>query len=38
LGSFPKGEFKEVVFDKTGVVEVECAIHPEMYIEVTVLD
>lgn len=38
LGSFPKGEFKEVVFDKPGVVEVECAIHPEMYMEVTVLE
>jgi plastocyanin len=38
LGSFPQGEFKDVVFDKTGVVEVECAIHPEMYMEVTVLE
>ena len=38
LGSFPKGEFKEVIFNKPGVVEVECAIHPEMYMEVTVLE
>ena len=38
LGSFPQGEFKDVVFDKSGVVEVECAIHPEMYMEVTVLE
>lgn len=37
LGSFPKGEYKDVVFDKSGVVEVECAIHPQMYLEVTVL-
>lgn len=36
LGSFPKGEFKPVVFDKAGVVEIECAIHPQMYLEVTV--
>jgi plastocyanin len=36
LGSFPKGQSKTVVFDKPGMVEVECAIHPEMYLEVTV--
>ncbi len=36
LGSFPKGQSKTVVFDKPGLVEVECAIHPEMYMEVTV--
>jgi plastocyanin len=36
LGSFPKGEFKPVIFDKPGTVEVECAIHPQMYLEVTV--
>ena len=36
LGSFPKGQSKTVVFDKPGVAEVECAIHPEMYMEVTV--
>jgi plastocyanin len=36
LGSFPKGDSKSVTFDKPGVVEVECAIHPEMYMEVTV--
>lgn len=36
LGSFPKGESKTVIFDKTGMAEVECAIHPEMYMEVTV--
>ena len=36
LGSYPKGEQKPVVFDKAGVVEVECAIHPQMYLEVEV--
>jgi plastocyanin len=37
LGSFPKGQFKTVVFDKAGKVNVECAIHPDMHmvIEVT---
>lgn len=36
LGSYPKGKFKSVTFDKSGTVEVECAIHPtmEMTIEV----
>ena len=36
LGSFPKGESKTVTFDKAGMAEVECAIHPEMYMEVTI--
>ena len=36
LGSFPKGQSKTVTFDKAGMAEVECAIHPEMYMEVTV--
>ncbi|MCF6211431.1 MAG: methylamine utilization protein [Gammaproteobacteria bacterium] len=36
LGSFPKGKSKTVTFDRAGMAEVECAIHPEMYIEVTV--
>ncbi len=36
LGSFPQGQSKTVTFDKAGTVEVECAIHPEMYMEVTV--
>ncbi|NOX43504.1 MAG: methylamine utilization protein [Gammaproteobacteria bacterium] len=36
LGSFPKGDSKTVTFDKAGMIEVECAIHPEMYMEVTV--
>jgi plastocyanin len=36
LGSFPKGQSKTVKFDKAGVVEIECAIHPEMFMEVTI--
>ena len=36
LGSFPKGESKTVTFDKPGVIEIECAIHPEMYLLLTV--
>ena len=36
LGSFLKGQSKTVNFDQPGKVEVECAIHPEMYMEVTV--
>lgn len=36
LGSYPKGEFKTVEFDQIGVVEVECAIHPDMKMEVVV--
>ena len=32
LGSFPKGESKSVTFEESGVVEVECAIHPDMKI------
>jgi len=36
LGSYKKGNSKNVVFDKVGMVEVECAIHPQMYLEVTV--
>lgn len=36
LGSFPKGEFKEVVFEDEGEVQVECAIHPEMQMTVHV--
>ncbi len=36
LGSFPQGESREVKFDKPGLVEVECALHPDMYMEVNV--
>ena len=36
LGSYEKGKSKSVVFKKVGKVEVECAIHPQMFLEVTV--
>ena len=36
LGSYPKGESKEVTFEKAGVSEVECAIHPQMFLEIEV--
>lgn len=36
LGSYPQGESKSVTFDKAGIVEVECAIHPEMKMTVEV--
>ena len=36
LGSYAKGESKTVTFDKAGMAEVECAIHPSMYMEIEV--
>lgn len=36
LGSFPKGDVRTVTFDEAGMVEIECAIHPDMYMEVEV--
>jgi plastocyanin len=36
LGSFPKDLSKSVTFDKAGTVKVECAIHPEMFMEITI--
>lgn len=36
LGSFPKGESKTITFDKPGLAEIECAIHPQMFLELTV--
>ncbi len=36
LGSYPQGQSRKVTFDKEGVVEVECAIHPEMKLRVEV--
>jgi plastocyanin len=36
LGSYPKGQSKPVTFDKPGVVEIECAIHPDMKVVVDV--
>ncbi len=36
LGSYPQGQARKVTFDKEGVVEVECAIHPDMKLKVEV--
>ena len=36
LGSYPNGEARSVTFAAPGTVEVECAIHPEMYMTVEV--
>ena len=36
LGSYPKGQFKTVTFDKPGQVEIECAIHPQMQLHLEV--
>src|SRR3569832_460420 len=36
LGTNPQGQQKPVVFDKAGTVDVECAIHPQMQLEVEV--
>lgn len=36
LGSFPQGQLRKVTLEKAGVVEVECAIHPEMKLRVEV--
>lgn len=36
LGTYPKGQSRTVQFDKKGVVEVECAIHPYMKMKVVV--
>ena len=36
LGSYPKGEHREVEFDTAGQVDVECAIHPHMRMTIIV--
>ena len=38
LGSYPQGEFRTVTFTKAGEVEIECAIHPQMYMVLKVDD
>ncbi len=38
LGSYPQGESKTVVFDASGEVEIECAIHPSMQMVIEVTD
>jgi len=36
LGSYPKGESREVTFDEPGEILVECAIHPTMQMTIEV--
>ena len=36
LGSFGSGGSKSVTFDKPGKVEVECAVHPDMRLDIEV--
>ncbi len=36
LGSYPKGEFKSVTFEKAGQADIECAIHPGMLLKLEV--
>ena len=36
LGSYPQGESRPVIFTASGTYEIECAIHPNMFLEVTV--
>ncbi|WP_054114080.1 plastocyanin/azurin family copper-binding protein [Marinagarivorans algicola] len=36
LGSYPQGVARDVTFDAPGEVEVECAVHPDMTMTITV--
>jgi plastocyanin len=36
LGSFGSGGSKTVTFDKPGKIEVECAVHPDMRLDIEV--
>ena len=36
LGTYPQGGAKSVTFDKAGTVDVECAIHPDMTLQIEV--
>jgi plastocyanin len=36
LGSYPKGQFKTVTFEKAGKADIECAIHPGMLLHLEV--
>lgn len=36
LGSYKKGEVRSVKLEKEGVIEVECAIHPDMKMKIEV--
>ncbi|MCX4026590.1 methylamine utilization protein [Endozoicomonas sp. SM1973] len=36
LGSYPQGEFRSIKVKQSGVIEVECAIHPSMNMKIIV--
>jgi len=36
LGSYGLGASKNVVFDKAGTVEIECAVHPDMKLVIEI--
>ena len=36
LGSYGQGQAKAVLMDKPGVIEVECAVHPDMKMQIEV--
>ena len=36
LGSYPKGNQRSVVMEKSGTLKVECAIHPNMQMTIHV--
>lgn len=36
LGSYPQGQFKSVQMDKPGIIDVECAVHPDMKMTIEV--
>jgi plastocyanin len=36
LGSYGQGQVKSVVMDKPGIVDVECAVHPDMKMTIEV--
>jgi plastocyanin len=36
LGSYARGDTRTVTFDKPGVIDVECAIHPQMQMKIEV--
>ena len=38
LGLYPHGDHKAVLFDHPGVVKIFCAVHPQMYAVILVMD
>ena len=38
LGSYPKGQHRSITAEKTGAIEVKCAIHPRMKMTIEVAE